>query len=120
MAAIVALEALKAPCDATLHSDSRYLVEAMNQHWPERWRAKGWRRGDKSPAKNPDLWERLLAAAARHRVQFVWVPAHTGIADNERCDELARAAMRHPDLPADAAYEQSLESDAAGAEANPT
>lgn len=108
LAAIVALEALNRPCEITLHSDSRYLVDAMTKGWARRWRANDWTRnkqGDR--ALNPDLWQRLLEAVERHRVEFVWVRGHSGVADNERCDELARQAAGRPDLPADEVYERS-------------
>lgn len=104
-AAIVALETLKRPCRVTLHSDSRYLVDAMTRGWAARWRANGWQRNRHDRALNPDLWSRLLELAARHRVDFVWVRSHAGVPDNERCDELARAAARQPDLPDDPGYQ---------------
>lgn len=107
MAAIVGLESLKDSCDVTLYSDSKYLVDAIMQGWAKRWQAKGWRRNQKEKAKNPDLWERLLKATARHKVNFVWVKAHAGIAENERCDELAKAAGKQSGLAADEAYESS-------------
>ena len=108
MAAIVGLEALKTRCEATLYSDSQYLVNAMMEGWVQRWRARGWRRTRTEKAKNADLWARLLAAAERHHVTFVWVKGHAGNAENERCDELATAAIAFPDLPADEVYEQTL------------
>lgn len=92
MAAIAGLEALKTACNVTLYSDSRYLVDAFNQHWIEGWIAKGWKRGKNEPVKNIDLWKRLLAAKEKHHVTFVWVKGHDGHALNERCDRLARAA----------------------------
>ncbi|MGF1526088.1 MAG: ribonuclease HI [Candidatus Competibacterales bacterium] len=93
-AAIVGLEALKQPCQVTLHSDSQYLVNAMTQGWVERWRANGWRRNKTARAKNPDLWQRLLAAAKPHQVTYVWVRGHAGDPLNERCDALASAAIQ--------------------------
>ncbi len=105
MAAIVALEALKRPCRVTLHSDSKYLVDAMTQGWAARWRANGWKRNRRDKALNPDLWERLLDLAGAHQVSFVWVRGHTGVPDNERCDELARLAAHQPDLPVDPGYQ---------------
>lgn len=92
MAAIAGLEALKAPCDVTLYSDSKYLVDAFNKHWIDGWVAKGWKRGKNEPVKNPDLWKRLLAAKEGHNVTFVWVKGHDGHEFNERCDKLATAA----------------------------
>ena len=89
---IVALEALKSPCDITLHSDSQYVVNAFNQHWVDGWLKRGWKNAKKEPVKNVDLWKRLLEAKRPHQVEFVWVKGHAGHAENERCDELATAA----------------------------
>ena len=92
MAAIVGLEALNRPCQIQLYSDSKYLVDAFNQHWIDGWIKKGWKRGKNEPVKNRDLWERLLAAKAPHNVEFLWVKGHAGNPGNERCDMLATAA----------------------------
>lgn len=91
LAAISALSALKVPCEVTLTSDSKYLVDAIEKGWAVSWREKGWRRADKSPALNPDLWERLLELLEIHDVKFVWVKGHAGHPYNERCDALATA-----------------------------
>ena len=91
MAAIRALEALKEPCDVTLTSDSKYLTDAINQGWLESWKQKGWRKADKSPVLNVELWERIDALLQVHQVRFVWVHGHRGHAYNERCDVLATA-----------------------------
>lgn len=91
LAAISALEALKYPCEVTLTSDSKYLVDAIEKGWAVSWKTKGWRRADKSPALNPDLWERLLSLLEVHKVTFVWVKGHAGHPYNERCDVLATA-----------------------------
>ena len=105
LAAITALESLKQSCQITLHSDSKYLVDAMNAGWAKRWQANQWRRNKRGDAaKNPDLWQRLLDAAERHQVKWVWVRGHTGIPENERCDELARQAAQVPELPIDTGY----------------
>ena len=88
MAAIEGLSRLKEPCLVTLYSDSKYLVDAITLGWVYKWRAAGWKRG-KEPAKNPDLWEKLLSLLERHSVTFVWVKGHDGHAYNERCDKLA-------------------------------
>ena len=105
LAVIVALEALNQPCRVTLHSDSRYVVDAMAKGWARKWRANGWMRNKKERALNPDLWERLLQAAAGHDVDFRWVRGHAGVAENERADRLAVAAAQTANLPADEAYE---------------
>ena len=91
MAAIEALSALKEPCRVTLTSDSKYLVDAITLGWARSWRAKGWRKADRSPALNADLWEKLLLLLETHEVTLVWVKGHDGHPYNERCDRLATA-----------------------------
>ncbi len=88
-AVIKALEALKEPCDVTLTSDSKYVIDAITKRWVYSWRSNGWRKADKKPALNVDLWEQLLALLDTHTVRFVWVKGHAGHPENERCDELA-------------------------------
>lgn len=92
MAAIVGLEALIRPCQVELYSDSKYLVDAFNQHWIEGWIRKDWKRGKNEPVKNVDLWKRLLKAKEPHQVTFIWVKGHNGHAMNELCDTLATRA----------------------------
>lgn len=92
MAAIAALEALKAPCEVELHSDSKYLVDAFNSRWIPSWIRKGWKKSDGQPVLNRELWERLLKAAGPHRIRWVWVKGHNGNELNERCDTLATEA----------------------------
>ncbi|NCB91069.1 MAG: ribonuclease HI [Clostridia bacterium] len=92
MAAIVGLEALLRPCEVELYSDSKYLVDAFNQHWIDSWIKKGWKRGKNEPVKNIDLWKRLLKAKEPHKVTFIWVKGHDGHEMNERCDILATSA----------------------------
>ena len=90
MAVIKALQALKeAPCEITLTSDSKYVIDGLSCGWAKSWREKGWRKADKSPALNPDLWEKLLKLIEIHDITFVWVKGHAGHAYNERCDKLA-------------------------------
>lgn len=98
MAAIAGLEALNRPCQVELYSDSKYLVDAFNQHWIDSWIRKGWKRSGNEPVKNTDLWKRLLNAAAPHQIQFIWVKGHDGHAMNERCDMLATTAADGQDL----------------------
>jgi ribonuclease HI len=105
LGAIVALEALKEPCFVTLHSDSEYLVNAMTKKWAKGWRAKGWKLSTGQPAANVDLWERLLALADRHDVDFRWVKGHAGDPENERADRLAMAAALNPTLGDDTGYQ---------------
>ena len=88
-AVISALSALRERCEVTLTSDSKYVIDAITKGWAVSWRQKGWRKADKSPALNVDLWEQLLALLDRHEVTFVWVRGHNGHAYNERCDTLA-------------------------------
>lgn len=88
-AVIKALEALKEPCEVTLTSDSKYVIDAITQRWVYNWKRNGWRKADKKPALNVDLWELLLGLLERHRVTFVWVKGHAGHPENERCDQLA-------------------------------
>ena len=89
-AIIEAFKALKEPCDITLTSDSKYALDALINGWAESWRAKGWRKADKSPALNPDLWEELLSLTVRHKIEYVWVKGHAGHEYNERCDKTAQ------------------------------
>ncbi|MDR2817733.1 MAG: ribonuclease HI [Oscillospiraceae bacterium] len=93
-AVLVALEALKRPCDVTLYSDSRYVVDAVAKGWLESWQKNGWRKSDKKPVLNLDLWERLPHLLATHKVDFVWVKGHADHPENEECDKLAVMAIR--------------------------
>lgn len=90
-AAIKALEALNEPCEVTLNSDSKYLVDGMTKGWAKSWQKNGWIKSDKKPALNPELWERLLDLCQTHKVKFCWVRGHNGDEYNERCDALAVA-----------------------------
>ena len=107
LAAIAGLEALKESCRVTLYSDSQYVVHAMQKGWARRWQANGWKRNAKEKAINPDLWKRLLELCSVHEVEFEWVRGHAGHSENERCDELAKAAARGSGLEIDEAYERS-------------
>jgi len=93
MGVIKGLEALKEPCSVTLYSDSRYVVDAIEKKWAVNWRKNNWRRSDKKPALNVDLWKRVLTLLEIHRVTFRWVKGHASNPENERCDALARAAI---------------------------
>lgn len=104
MAAIMGLEALKAPSKVVLYSDSKYVVDAVEKGWARGWRRNGWRKADKQMAMNPDLWERLLDVCARHKVRFEWVKGHAGNVENERCDALANAAALMQELQPDPGY----------------
>jgi ribonuclease HI len=87
-AVIEALSALKYPCDVTVTTDSKYVVDSVEKGWARSWQKTNWKQGK---AKNPDLWEKLLSLLDIHRVTFVWIKGHNGHAENERCDALAVA-----------------------------
>ncbi|MBR2346247.1 MAG: ribonuclease HI [Clostridia bacterium] len=91
MAAIAGLEALRVPCEVTLTSDSKYLIDAINKGWLESWKKNGWKKADKSAVLNVELWKKIDMLLAVHDVSFVWVHGHTGHPYNERCDALATA-----------------------------
>jgi len=93
-AVIRGLEALREPCQVTVYSDSRYVVEAMTEGWALGWRARGWKRRGSGEAKNPELWARLLELAEAHRLSWVWVKGHADNELNARCDALAVAESR--------------------------
>ena len=107
MACIVALSDLEQrDRPIRLFSDSSYVVNGITKGWARGWRRRGWLKADRRPALNPDLWERLLDLVAGLTVDFNWVRGHAGNPLNERCDQLAVAAARRPDLPADTEYEK--------------
>ena len=91
-AAIEALEAIKTPGPVDLNTDSVYMRDGITK-WIHGWKRNGWRTADRSPVKNEDLWKRLDAAVARHKVNWLWLKGHAGHAENERADELAREGM---------------------------
>lgn len=88
-AVIKALEALNEPCNVTLTTDSKYVCDAINKGWVYSWMKNGWKKADKKPALNVDLWKELLELLKIHNVDFVWVKGHNGHEYNERCDRLA-------------------------------
>lgn len=106
LGAISGLEALTRPCRVLLHTDSAYIVNAINKGWARRWREQGWMRNKKEAAENPDLWERLLGLLDTHDVEFIWVRGHAGNVENECADRLAVAASQASDLLVDAEYER--------------
>lgn len=89
MGVITALEALRKPCTVTVTTDSKYVVQGMTE-WIFGWLRNGWRNSQKKEVMNRDLWERLLAAAKPHTIQWRWIKGHNGHAENERCDGLAQ------------------------------
>lgn len=108
MACIKALEMLKEPCEVTIYSDSKYLVDSVMKGWAKRWRANNWKRNKKDKAENIDLWEKMLELLDKHKVTFNWVKGHSGHPENERCDEMVKEAASQENLPEDTGY-QSVE-----------
>lgn len=98
MGVIVGLESLNYPCDVNVVSDSKYVTDAFNQHWIDNWQKNNWRKSDKKPVLNVDLWKRLLKAKEKHNVTFTWVKGHEGHEENERCDRMAVEAALSQNL----------------------
>ena len=94
LAAISGLQALKEPCRVELYTDSQYLSSAIEQHWLEGWKKRGWKKADKSPVLNPDLWQALDRELQRHAVTLHWVKGHADNEYNNRCDALAVAETK--------------------------
>jgi ribonuclease HI len=90
---ISALEALKRPCNIKITTDSNYVLKGMTE-WIDEWLRKNWRNSQKKEVLNRDLWERLLKAAQPHEIEWVWTKGHKGHIENERCDKLARDAIK--------------------------
>ena len=93
-AVIVALETLKEACIVELYSDSKYVIDALTKGWLASWRKNGWRKSDKKPVLNIDLWERLLPQLARHEMHYHWVKGHAENEKNNRCDQMAVAESK--------------------------
>ncbi len=98
MGVIAGLESLNRPCEVEVISDSKYVTDAFNQGWIYNWIKNGWRKADKKPVLNVDLWQRLLEAAKDHEVRFTWVKGHADHPENERCDKMAVEAALSSDL----------------------
>jgi ribonuclease HI len=90
-AVIEGLSALKEPCFVDLYTDSKYVADALEKGWAVSWKQNGWRKADKKPALNPDLWEKLLSLYEKHTVKIHWIKGHAGHPENELCDKLAVA-----------------------------
>src|SRR4051812_9451322 len=108
MGAIAALEALKKPLRLVLHTDSKYVLKGATE-WVSGWQRRGWKTADNKPVVNRDLWERLIAAAAPHDVDWQWVRGHSGHDENERVDALATAAARQASEQEDVSVKVDLE-----------
>ena len=91
-AVIRALESLRRPVSARIFTDSQYVRRGITE-WVTAWKARGWLTADRKPVKNQDLWQRLEALAAAHRIEWHWVPGHAGVPGNERVDRLANQAI---------------------------
>ena len=104
IAVIKALETLKEPCRINLYSDSRYVVDAVEKGWAQRWQKNNWKRNKNDKALNHDLWEHLLSLTAKHRINFIWVKGHADNPENNRCDQLAREAIENADLLVDEGF----------------
>lgn len=91
-AVIESVQVLKRPCKVTIHTDSVYVMKGMTE-WLAQWKRRNWRTADKQPVKNQELWQRLEEELQRHEVTWRWVKGHSGVAENERADELARLAI---------------------------
>ncbi len=88
-AVIEGLKALKKPCMVTVVSDSKYVCDAINQHWIDSWQKKNWKKSNNDPVLNPELWQELLSLMKQHSVSFEWIKGHAGHPYNERCDKIA-------------------------------
>lgn len=106
---IEGLKALKSPCKVDLYSDSKYVVDAFNKGWLRSWQKNGWKKKDKKPVLNPDLWKMVVALIKdkEHQVRFIWVKGHANNPENERCDQLAVKAAEGSNLLVDTEYEKS-------------
>ena len=105
LAVLLGLRALKDPCIVDIHTDSRYVMDAIEEGWLQRWKTNGWRTTARKPVKNDDLWKDLDAALAPHQTRFHWIKGHRGHPENTRCDTLAVAASKAPTLEIDSAFE---------------
>lgn len=94
-AVIEGLKALKFECEVEIYSDSAYVVNAFNSHWIDGWRKNNWKNSSKEPVKNRELWEELYSLTQKHKVTFIKVKGHSDNEYNNRCDELARNAIKN-------------------------
>jgi len=105
MAAIAGLKALSEPCHITLTTDSQYVRQGITE-WIHNWKRRGWKTASKEPVKNSDLWRELDQEIQRHKIDWHWVKGHSGHPENERCDELARAAAMSENKLEDTGYQR--------------
>lgn len=90
-AVIEALKLLKEPCEVTLWTDSKYVADGLGKGWAAGWKKNGWKKADKKPALNPDLWDELLTLNDKHSIKIQWIKGHASHPENERCDQMAVA-----------------------------
>ena len=90
-AVIEALKLLKEPCEVTLWTDSKYVADGLGKGWAAGWKKNGWRKADKKPALNPDLWDELLNLNDKHTIKIQWIKGHASHPENEKCDRMAVA-----------------------------
>ena len=107
-ALIAALKTLKERCNLKIYSDSKYIVDAINNGWAKKWQANGWKRNKKEMALNPDLWQELLHLLEGQDYVISWVRGHAGHFENERCDQLAVSACNSADLIDDQGFGKDL------------
>lgn len=93
-AVIEGFKALKRPCKVILYTDSQYVANGLDKGWAAQWKANGWRKSDKKPAQNIELWDELLTLIEPHEIQIIWLKGHAGHPENERCDKLAVSAYQ--------------------------
>lgn len=107
IAVIKALELIKTPMQVIkLHTDSKLIVDTLSKGWLQKWQRNGWRKADKSPVLNQDLWEQLAVQNSKFKVEYIWVKGHAGIEENERCDVISKNAAEMPNLLIDEVYER--------------
>ena len=112
MGVIFGLEQLKTKSYVQVFTDSKYVINGITKGWAEQWKRNGWKRNKNIPAINSDLWDKLLNAISKHRVEFNWVKGHSGHTENERCDVLANMGINSIDLLEDTGYKPTEMSNA--------
>jgi ribonuclease HI len=108
-AVIEGLKSLKEKCKVNIYSDSKYIVDAIEQEWIYKWKNLGWRRNKKQKLLNPDLWKELFNLLQKHKIKLFWIKGHSAHPENERCDYLAVKASQQSNLPPDEYFESSPE-----------